>query len=79
MDISVTSNKIEVILNQKDAQVHACLTAQTFQSGDTGQNISSESRNINQGIWMSLVKHIFFKQTCKPLSTANVEEVIYDK
>jgi hypothetical protein len=42
----------QVILDQKDAQVHACLTTQTFQSWDTEQNISSESRNINQGIWM---------------------------
>ena len=40
----------QVILDQKDAQMHACLTTQTFQSGDTEQNISSESRNINQGI-----------------------------
>jgi hypothetical protein len=48
-----------VILDQKGAQVHPCLTAQTFQSEDTEENISSESRNINQGIWMSLVKQIF--------------------
>ena len=39
--------------------MHACLTTQTFQSWETEQNISSKSRNINMGIWMSLVKHIF--------------------
>jgi hypothetical protein len=48
---------------------HSMKCVKTIQSWDTEQNISLERRNINQGIWMSLVNHIFHHKHGKTLIT----------